>query len=164
MKKAGMPLTQELRITYTEIVPLRRLAYIHLADLIPGVEPYDVATVVELQPIAEGVRTTLSFDAMHSDEWTERAVMGWNGELGQVRRAGSGAEGGTSIVSNRTEPYGLGRSVGAVVAGCGLVESSPARVARPRIYAVIAPLEISERHSLRRITSPAPSHQGSPSA
>ena len=84
MKKAGMPLTQELRITYTEIVLLRRLAYVHVADFIPGVEPYDVATVVELQPIAEGVRMILSFDAMHSDEWTERAVMGWNSELDKL--------------------------------------------------------------------------------
>ena len=84
MKKAGMPLTQELRITYTEIVLRRRLAYVHLADFIPGVEPYDVATVVELQPIAEGVRMILSFDAMHSDEWTDRAVMGWNSELGKL--------------------------------------------------------------------------------
>ena len=84
MKKAGMPLTQELRITYTEIVPLRRLAYVHLADFIPGVEPYDVATVVELQPIAEGVRLILSFDAMHSDEWTERAVTGWECELDKL--------------------------------------------------------------------------------
>src|SRR5262245_25968471 len=50
MKRAGMPLTTEARITYTDIVPLRRLAYIHLADFIPGVEPYDVATVVELFP------------------------------------------------------------------------------------------------------------------
>ena len=84
MKKAGMPLTQELRITYTEIVPLRRLAYVHLTDFIPGVEPYDVATVVELQRVAEDVRMILSFDAMHSDEWTERAVIGWNSELGKL--------------------------------------------------------------------------------
>ena len=84
MKKAGMPLTQELRITYTEILPMRRLAYVHLADFIPGVEPYDVATVVELQRVAEGVRLILSFDAMHSDEWTQRAVMGWTSELGRL--------------------------------------------------------------------------------
>ena len=84
MKKAGMPLTQECRITYTEIVPLRRLAYVHLTDFIPGVEPYDVATVVELQPTADGVRMTLTFDAMHNDEWTERAVMGWKGELAKA--------------------------------------------------------------------------------
>ena len=84
MKKAGMPLTQELRITFTEVVPLARLAYIHLADFIPGVEPYDIATVVELHETPAGVHMKLTFDAMHSDEWTDRAVMGWEGELGKL--------------------------------------------------------------------------------
>ena len=56
----------------------------HLADFIPGVEPYDVATVVELHATSEGVRMVLRFDAMHSDEWTERAVMGWESELGKL--------------------------------------------------------------------------------
>ncbi len=84
MKKAGMPLTTEARITFTEVVPTRRLAYVHLADFIPGVEPYDVATVVELAPTPQGIRMTLTFDAMHSDEWTQRAVMGWESELGKL--------------------------------------------------------------------------------
>lgn len=84
MKKAGMPLTQELQITYTEVVARRRLAYVHLADFIPGVEPYDVATVVELASTEEGVHLKLILDAMHSDEWTQRAVMGWEGELAQL--------------------------------------------------------------------------------
>jgi len=84
MKKNGLPLTTEARITFTEVVPLRRLAYIHLADFIPGVEPYDVATIVELEPTAHGVRMTLTFDAMHSDEWTDRAVAGWTSELGKL--------------------------------------------------------------------------------
>ena len=84
MKKTGMPLTQQLRITFTEVVPRRRLAYLHLADFIPGVEPYDVATVVEFHPMSDGVRMVLTFDAMHSDEWTERATMGWEGELGKL--------------------------------------------------------------------------------
>jgi uncharacterized protein YndB with AHSA1/START domain len=84
LRKAGMPLTQELRITFTEVVPRRRLAYVHLADFIPGVEPYDVATIVELHETAAGVRLVLTFDAMHSDEWTERAVMGWENELGKL--------------------------------------------------------------------------------
>lgn len=84
MNKAGMPLTQECRITFTEIVPLKRLAYVHLADFIPGVEPYDVATVVELHRTPDGVRMVLTFDAMHSDEWTNRATMGWEGELGKL--------------------------------------------------------------------------------
>jgi uncharacterized protein YndB with AHSA1/START domain len=84
VKKAGIPLTQELCITFTEIRPLRRLAYVHLADFIPGVEPYDVATVVEFHVTPEGVRMVLTLDAMHSDEWTRRATMGWEGELGKL--------------------------------------------------------------------------------
>jgi uncharacterized protein YndB with AHSA1/START domain len=84
MKKAGMPLTHEARITFVDIVPPRRLAYVHLADFIPGVEPYDVATQVELSETAEGVRLVLTFDAMHDDEWTGRAAMGWESELGKL--------------------------------------------------------------------------------
>jgi len=84
MKKAGMPLTTEARITFTEVVPQRRLAYVHLADFIPGVEPYDVATVVELHATSDGVRLVLTFEAMHNDEWTGRAVMGWESELGKL--------------------------------------------------------------------------------
>ena len=84
MKKAGMPLTTEARITFTEVDPRRRLAYVHLADFIPGVEPYDVATIVELRETPEGVHMALSFDAMHNDEWTERAVMGWTSEIGKL--------------------------------------------------------------------------------
>ena len=84
MKRSGMPLTQECRITFTEVVPTRRLAYIHLADFIPGVEPYDVGTLVELHATRDGVRLVMTIDAMHSDEWTDRAVMGWTSELGKL--------------------------------------------------------------------------------
>jgi uncharacterized protein YndB with AHSA1/START domain len=84
MKKAGMPLTQECRIRFTEVVPRRRLAYLHLVDFIPGVAPYDVATIVELEKSSEGVRMTLMIDPMHDDEWTKRAVMGWEGEIGKL--------------------------------------------------------------------------------
>ena len=84
MRKAGMPLTHKARVTFTDVVPLRRLAYVHLADFIPGVDPYDVATVVELQPTADGVRMLLTLDPMHNEEWTQRAVMGWESELGKL--------------------------------------------------------------------------------
>ena len=65
-------------------MPLERLAYVHLADFIPGVEPYDVGTVVELHKTPGGVRMVLTFDAMHNDEWTQRATMGWESEIGKL--------------------------------------------------------------------------------
>lgn len=84
MKKAGMPATNQHRLSYTEIVPRRRLAYTHLADFIPGVESYEVATTVELEQVPGGVRMVLTFDAMHDEHWTRMAVMGWESELGKL--------------------------------------------------------------------------------
>jgi uncharacterized protein YndB with AHSA1/START domain len=87
MKRAGMPVTTEARLTYTEIVPRRRLAYDNLADFIPGIEPYTVASVVELQPSAQGVRMVLTFNPMHDEEWTQRMAMGWESQLGKLAKA-----------------------------------------------------------------------------
>ena len=39
MKKAGMPLTTEARMIYTEIVLGKTIAYTHRVDFVPGVEP-----------------------------------------------------------------------------------------------------------------------------
>jgi uncharacterized protein YndB with AHSA1/START domain len=87
MKKAGMPLTTETRGTYDEIVEHRRLAFRQLADFVPGVAPYDVATLVELRPTAQGVHMALTFDAMHDEQWTNMAEMGWRNELDKMERA-----------------------------------------------------------------------------
>ena len=84
MKQVGMPLTIPGKITFTEIVPNKRLAYAHLADFIPGVKPYDVATKVEFQSDGEHARMILTIDAMHSDEWTQRAQMGWESQLSKL--------------------------------------------------------------------------------
>jgi len=86
MKKAGMPLTTEARLTYTEVVAKRRLAYVHLADFVPGVKPYDVATVLELYVDLRSVRMVLTFDAMHDEQWTRMAVMGWESQLGKFAK------------------------------------------------------------------------------
>jgi uncharacterized protein YndB with AHSA1/START domain len=86
LKKAGMPLTTESLVTYTDVVPPQRLAFTQLADFIPGVKPYDVATNVELETIPQGVRLVLTLDAMHDEQWTRLAVMGWESELGKLAR------------------------------------------------------------------------------
>jgi uncharacterized protein YndB with AHSA1/START domain len=87
LKKAGMPLTIETRATYTEVVPERRLAYDTWADFMPGVEPYDVAMLVEFHPRGPEVRMVMTFDAMHDEQWTQMAVMGWESELGKLAKA-----------------------------------------------------------------------------
>jgi uncharacterized protein YndB with AHSA1/START domain len=84
MQRAGMPLTTEARLTYTEVSPMQRLAYIHSVDFIPQVEAYDVATVVEFHAERNRVQMLVHLDAMHSDEWTQRAVGGWESQLSKV--------------------------------------------------------------------------------
>jgi uncharacterized protein YndB with AHSA1/START domain len=86
LKKAGMPLTQKVRARYTEVDPPRRLAYSTLADFMPGVEPYDVDTAVDLIAGADGVRVVLTLDAMHDEQWSKLMVMGWENELGKLAR------------------------------------------------------------------------------
>jgi uncharacterized protein YndB with AHSA1/START domain len=93
MKNARMPLTNEGRITYTEVVTQRRLEYTHLADFIPGVEPYDLATLVEFHSDGQSVRMVLTFDAMHDEEWTRRAVMGQESQLGELEKVIRGLSG-----------------------------------------------------------------------
>lgn len=81
MKKAGMPLATECKVTYTEVSPLNRLAYKILADFVPGVAPYEVATVVDLTAAVDGVRVSITFDAMHDDIWTQRARAGHESQM-----------------------------------------------------------------------------------
>jgi len=81
MKRAGMPLSTEARVTYTEVSPPSRLAYRILADFVPDVAPYEVATVVDMQAEAEGAKLTVTFDAMHDDLWTERARAGHESQM-----------------------------------------------------------------------------------
>ena len=86
MKQAGMPLTTEAKLTYTAIVPGKSIAYTHRADFIPGVEPYDVGNKVEFFAEGGNVGMVLTLDPMHSDEWTQRAVMGMESQLGKLAR------------------------------------------------------------------------------
>lgn len=86
MKQAGMPVTTEAKLTYTEIVAGKSIAYTHRADFIPGVEPYDIGNKVEFFVRGEIVRMVLTLDPMHSDEWTQRAVMGMESQLGKLAR------------------------------------------------------------------------------
>jgi uncharacterized protein YndB with AHSA1/START domain len=86
MKKAGMTLATEARLTFTEVDPPRRLSYNHLADFISGVEPYLVATRVELEGTGGRVRMVLTIEAMHDEQWTERAVKGWENQLDNLAK------------------------------------------------------------------------------
>src|SRR5690349_435705 len=81
MKGAGLPLTTESRKTFTVIDAPHRLAYRSLIDFVPGQEPYEHLTVVELTAVDGGTEVTMTMEALHDDEWTQRLVAGRANEL-----------------------------------------------------------------------------------
>ena len=87
MKKAGMPLSQLTRATYKEVSPHTRLAFDCVVDFVRGVEPYETATVVELAARGADTDLVLTIEAMHAEQWTQMAVMGWESELGKLGQA-----------------------------------------------------------------------------
>jgi uncharacterized protein YndB with AHSA1/START domain len=86
LKKAGMALTTESLVTYTEVVLRKRLAFTQLADFIPNVKPYEVAQTVDFETQQEGVRLVMTLDAMHDEYWTNMMVMGWESELEKLAK------------------------------------------------------------------------------
>lgn len=79
--KAGMPLVSHQLVKFVEVDPPRRLVTREVADFVPGVAPYEVETVLELEPAGGGTHLVLTFDAMHDERWTELARQGREMEL-----------------------------------------------------------------------------------
>ncbi len=84
MKGAGMPLTTEARKTFTEVLPPRRIAYRSLIDFVPGVDPYQELTVVDLTPSGDNVRVVMTMEPLHDEVWTQRLVTGRENELNNL--------------------------------------------------------------------------------
>lgn len=86
MEGAGLPLSTTSTKTFTVVEPDKRLAYTSLADFIPGVAPYEFLTEVELTPTDAGVHVTMTADAMHDEEWTQRLLAGRQNELANLAK------------------------------------------------------------------------------
>jgi uncharacterized protein YndB with AHSA1/START domain len=87
MEGNGLPLSTTSHKTFTDVEPAGHLAYSTLADFIPGVEPYEFLTDVELRPTADGgTHVTMTADAMHDEEWTGRLAAGRANELDNLAK------------------------------------------------------------------------------
>ena len=64
-------------MTFTEVQPFTRLAFLDHFNHAPEVEPYDVTCGVTLEPVEGGTKMTFTGQAMHDEQWTELATMGW---------------------------------------------------------------------------------------
>ena len=84
MKANGMPVATPAQVTYSEVSPLKRLAYAHLVDFVPGHEPYHTAYAVEFTADGDHSEMHLTFQRLHDAEWSNRQRMGWEQELGKL--------------------------------------------------------------------------------
>lgn len=92
MTRAGMPLVNVQHVVFVDVDRPRRLVYREVADFIPGVEPYDVETTVELHEVPLGTHVVLTFDAMHDAHWTEMARLGRESELRKLEELLAGRQ------------------------------------------------------------------------
>ena len=86
MQSAGMPLTTSSRKTFTEVVEGTRLAYDSTIDFVPGMAPYEHATVVDFTETEDGVHVVMTVDPLHDEEWTRRLVAGRENELDNLAK------------------------------------------------------------------------------
>jgi hypothetical protein len=81
MEQAGMPLTTESHKRFTEVDGPRRLGYRSVIDFVPGHDPYEHLTEVELEEVAGGAQVRMVMEDLHDEVWTERLVSGRANEL-----------------------------------------------------------------------------------
>jgi uncharacterized protein YndB with AHSA1/START domain len=86
MESAGMPLSTESRKTFTEVRPITCLAYVSRIDFVPGVEPYDHLTTVEIAASGDGTDVVMTIEPLHDEVWTGRIRAGRENELDNLAR------------------------------------------------------------------------------
>jgi len=71
MRTTGNPLSVELRKTFTEVAPPARLAYLSLIDFVPGQEPYEHLTTIDIEPAGDRTNVVMTIDPLHDETWTQ---------------------------------------------------------------------------------------------
>ena len=83
MDAHGLPRSTVVCGYFKDVVELERLTVVQLVDFVPGVQPYEVSSSLVLRPAKAdtGCLARLTIDRMHDDEWSERTIDGWRGQL-----------------------------------------------------------------------------------
>ena len=81
MEQNGMPLATDSRKRFTVIEEPDRLGYASVIDFVPGHDPYEQLTEIELQPADGGTRVVMRVEPLHDEVWTQRLLAGRANEL-----------------------------------------------------------------------------------
>lgn len=72
MRNTGNPLSAEVRQTFIEVAAPTRLAYLSLIDFVPGHEPYEHLTTIDIEPAGDRTNVVVTIDALHDEDWTQQ--------------------------------------------------------------------------------------------
>ena len=87
MRDTGNPLSIEVRKRFTEVAPPTRLAYLSLIDFVPGHEPYEHLTTIDIEPAGDRTNVVLTVDPLHDETWTEGYCAHRGNELDNLEAA-----------------------------------------------------------------------------
>lgn len=71
VQNLGLPLTSEFHRRFTEVTPLTRIAYSSLIDFVPGQDPYEHLTVIDIEPAGDRTIVLMTLDPLHDEPWTQ---------------------------------------------------------------------------------------------
>ncbi len=72
VRDLGLPVSSEFQRTYTEVWAPTRLGYLSRIDFVPGQEPYEHLTVLEIESAENQTTLVMTLDPLHDETWTEQ--------------------------------------------------------------------------------------------
>src|SRR5262249_37949357 len=72
LRDTGNPLSVDLSKTFTEVTSPTRLAYLSLIDFVPGHEPYEHLTTVDIEPDGDDAIVVMTIDPLRDETGTHR--------------------------------------------------------------------------------------------
>ena len=77
----------QLRYTMTATAPPTRLAYLSLIDFVPGHEPYEHLTTIDIEPAGDRTNVVMTIDPLHDETWTQGYLAHRGNELDNLQAA-----------------------------------------------------------------------------
>jgi uncharacterized protein YndB with AHSA1/START domain len=81
VKQLGLATSNTVRARFKEFKPHQRLMLTAVIDFVPGVEPYESTIAVDFFPAGDTVRMVTTLAPMHDDEFTQKAITVFTGQL-----------------------------------------------------------------------------------
>jgi uncharacterized protein YndB with AHSA1/START domain len=72
MRSTGNPLSAEVRKTFTDVAAPTRLAYRSLIDFVPGHEPYEHLTTIDIEAAGKRTNVIVTLEPLHDETWTRQ--------------------------------------------------------------------------------------------